>query len=187
MTRMARMARMAPRQGPSIANLGRPKLNSGSCSTCNRGMPETPRWLTAVLTDPRANHEQEKGQESETSGSKGRRKKPSCSVPCWAKSSSLPTPSRPTCGPAKVIGSGWQTFVQVGLALGPNPREPPLQNGIQYFRSVLPGQVQSGRHYVNRLISAAQVLYVFGHNLWQRSQRPDIWVLAPSESTIRRV
>src|ERR1019366_4537536 len=57
----------------------------------------------------------------------------------------------------QVIGSGWHTFVQVGLALAR------IRDGELYtteydsFEAYYRVKWQYGQHYVNRLISAAQV------------------------------
>jgi hypothetical protein len=66
----------------------------------------------------------------------------------------------------EVIGSGWHTFVQVGLALAQ------IRDGRLYkvefdtFEAYCRVKWQDGRHCVNRLISAAQVfthLVTIGH------------------------
>jgi hypothetical protein len=60
----------------------------------------------------------------------------------------------------EVIGTGWAGFVQVGLALG-QIRERRLYREIYgTFDAYCRVRWQYGRHYVNRLISAAQVFNV---------------------------
>jgi len=57
----------------------------------------------------------------------------------------------------EVIGSGWNTFVQVGLALARIRDGELYLSGYDSFEAYYRVKWQYGRHYVNRLISAAQV------------------------------
>jgi hypothetical protein len=56
-----------------------------------------------------------------------------------------------------VISTGWSTFVQVGLALARIREGRLYQTGFDSFEAYCQAKWQYGRHYVNRLISAAQV------------------------------
>ena len=56
-----------------------------------------------------------------------------------------------------MIGSGWQTFVQVGLALARIRDGELYKTEYDSFEAYYRVKWQYGRHYVNRLISAAQV------------------------------
>ena len=67
----------------------------------------------------------------------------------------------------EVLASGWNTFVQVGLALA-QIRDQELYRGeFDSFEAYYRTKWQYGRHYVNRLISAAQV---FTHLVTNRHQ-----------------
>ena len=57
----------------------------------------------------------------------------------------------------EVIGNGWHTFVQVGLALARIRDGELYQTEYDSFEAYYRVKWQYGRHYVNRLISAAQV------------------------------
>ena len=65
-----------------------------------------------------------------------------------------------------MIGSGWHTFVQVGLALARIRDGELFKTEYDSFEAYYRVKWQSGRHTVNRLISAAQVfthLVTIGH------------------------
>jgi hypothetical protein len=69
-----------------------------------------------------------------------------------------------------VIGSGWQTFVQVGLALAQIRDDRLYRVDLDTFERYSQVKWQYGRNYVNHLISAAQV---FPHSVTNGHQKPE--------------
>ena len=61
-----------------------------------------------------------------------------------------------------MIGSGWQTFVQVGLALAQIRDDRLYKVDFDTFERYCQVKWQYGRRYVNQLISAAQVFTYLG-------------------------
>jgi hypothetical protein len=70
----------------------------------------------------------------------------------------------------EVIGSGWHTFVQVGLALAQIRDDRLYKVDFDTFERYCQVKWQYGRNYVNRLISAAQV---FTHLVTISHQKPE--------------
>ena len=62
----------------------------------------------------------------------------------------------------EVVSSGWNTFVQVGLALARIRDRKLYRIEFHRFETYCQAKWQYGRNYVNCLISAAQVFHAFG-------------------------
>src|ERR1051326_7313291 len=71
----------------------------------------------------------------------------------------------------EVIASGWATFVQVGLALATIPYKDWYKLEFDTFDDYYRKRWAYGRHYVNRLISAAQVFTFLVTNCHQQPER----------------
>ena len=78
-----------------------------------------------------------------------------------------------------MIGSGWHTFVQVGLALARIRDGELFKTEYDSFEAYYRVKWQYGRHYVNRLISAAQVFTHLVTNGHQRGRKATFAAILP--------